>query len=265
MATKADLMVQNARALIGNGYAWGSSGQICTQALLDKLAKQYPAQTNLLTVCPKWIGKRIYDCATFVRACLRAAGIEICSGASSQWRGDYWQDKGVAADMPMDKPCILYNASANANPMGHTGIYLGDGNVIDCRGSREGVMLSPLTSRQWSHYAVPRGLYDAIDLLTGTVQAATGNWVRMRRFASADAGTVLKVPLGATLTVTERGSEWCAVMDSTGHSGYMMTQFLSVGGADDATYTVQLLDATAAEKDALRAACERVTVETNVG
>ena len=260
-------MTTNALALVGNGYAWGATGQICTQSMLEKLAKAYPDQPNLLSICPKWIGKRIYDCATLVAAALRAAGITICSGASSQWNGDYWAEKGTIDNMPEGKPCILYNESKNARPMGHTGVNLGDGTAVDARGSAAGVVRSAITSRAWSHYAIPYHLFDTIDALSADVIAPSGSCVRMRRFASQDSGTVRKVPLGERLTVTGRGSEWCGVIDSGGHSGYMMSEFLAFEGeiVTAPTYTVQLLDASEGERAAIVAACSRVRVERNVG
>ena len=59
-----------------------------------------------------------------------------------------------------DKVCILYRESASANPMQHTGIYLGDGYVMDARGSASGVVYSKLSSYGWTHWAIPKGLYD---------------------------------------------------------------------------------------------------------
>lgn len=266
MATRADLMVINAQALVGCGYVWGATGQICTQAVLDQLAKDYPDQPNILAVCPKWIGKRVYDCATFVRACLRAAGINICSGATSQWKGDYWEVKNTIDQMPKDRPCVLYY-NKTGSTMQHTGIYLGGGDVIDARGSKEGIIQSRIDSRVWTHYAVPRGLYELIEMITAMVVANSGGTVRMRRYASSTSATIRNVPLGETLQITEQGNEWAAVMDAAGHSGFMMRKFLALAGevGDTATYTVQLLDATATERDVIKAACPRVEVAQNVG
>jgi len=266
MATRAEMMVTNAKALVGCGYAWGATGQICTQAVLNQLAKLYPDQPNLMEICPKWIGKRIYDCATLVRACLRAAGINICSGATSQWKGDYWEEKGTIDQMPKDRPCVLYY-NKTGTVMQHTGIYLGDGTVIDARGSREGVIQSKLESRVWTHYTVPKGLHEAIEVITATVVANSGGTVRMRRYASTTSATIRNVPLGEQLQITEQGNEWAAVMDDSGHSGFMMRKFLAIEGdlGDQDTYTVQLLDATAAERDVIQKACPRVEVAKNVG
>ena len=268
--TRREQMALAARKLPGCGYVWGARGEVCTQALLNRLAKQYPDQTNILSVCPKWIGKPVYDCATLVRACLAEAGIEICSGASSQWRGDYWESKGEIADMPRDKPCVLYNESASANPMGHTGIYLGDGWVVDARGSREGVLLSRLDSRPWSHYAVPRGADEPVQIETATVRAESGSTVRLRKGPSKSTSTLAKVPLGTEVAVLGRETGWARIV-AGGNTGYMMLQFLDFGGGEGgnqpeaATYTITLLDATEAERAAIVAACGRVTVERNVG
>lgn len=259
-------MVANARALVGCGYVWGATGQLCTEAVLAQLQKQYPDQPNISSICTKWIGRRVYDCATLVRACLRAAGISICSGATSQWKGNYWDEQGTIDLMPRDKPCVLYY-SKDGKTMQHTGLNIGDGVVIDARGSREGVIQSDIDSRVWTHYAVPHGFYEAVDIVRATVTAISGKTVRMRRYASTSSATIRNVPLGEALQVTEIGSEWAEVMDYQGHSGFMMRKFLAIEGevGDTSTYTVQLLDATAAERDMLVAACPRVRVDKNVG
>lgn len=271
LTTRRALMAQAALQLPGCGYVWGATGQTCTQKLLTQLAKQYPAQPKILTVCPKWIGKRVFDCGTLVRSCMAAGGMAICSGASSQWKGDYWQAKGPIAQMPGDKPCVLYNESPSASPMGHTGIYLGDGWVVDARGSAEGVLKSRLESRPWSHYAEPKGADELVTIEIAIVTAASGSTVRLRKSPSKSASLVDALKLGTQAIVLERTSSWARIA-AQGLTGYMMIDYLDFGAdpgtgvqPEAATYTILLLDATEAERAALVKACGRITVEKNVG
>jgi hypothetical protein len=88
----------------------------------------------------------------------KLVGIKMPHGASSQWKGEYWDAKGEIAGMPLDKICFVYNDMPDADPMGHVGIYLGDGYVVDSRGHAYGVKHSPLTSYAWDHYGLLKGL-----------------------------------------------------------------------------------------------------------
>jgi hypothetical protein len=102
--------------------------------------------------------KPAYDCSGLTKEAAKLIGMTMPHGASSQWKGDYWDDKGPIAQMPMDKVCFVYHEMESADPMGHVGIYLGDGYVVDARGHAYGVKHSALLSYAWDHYGIPKGL-----------------------------------------------------------------------------------------------------------
>ena len=54
----------------------------------------------------------------------------------------------------------------------------------------------------------------------------TGNSLNLRESANANAKVLTTIPNGTQLTVTSRGSAWCAVVYN-GTAGYVMTQFLT--------------------------------------
>lgn len=245
--SRADELRAWALSKVGCGYVWGARGETCTEALLTMLQAQYPDQTNISTVCRKWLGKPVYDCATLVRYGLKAVGITICSGASSQWRGDYWTEKGPISAMPKGKVCVLYNESANANPMGHTGINLGDGYAVDARSSARGVIRSALGSRTWSHYAIPRGLYDEtaaeaesekVEKMQAMVYADDLNPVKLRERPTKAASYIAKVPCGEAVEVLEQADGWARVVWGD-FQGYIMAEFLDVSESDKAAKATQ--------------------------
>ena len=124
---------------VGYGYVWGATGQVLTRAVLDSLIAKH--KTNVrMPLAEKWLGKKVFDCASLVSEAVRInLGLKMVAGASSQWKGNYWDKKGTIDTLPKDRVVILYRESPQANPMQHTGIYLGNGKFIDARGTDSGV------------------------------------------------------------------------------------------------------------------------------
>ena len=104
--------------------------------------------------------KNIWLCR-FSSNIIHKGGISIESGASSAWRNTDWAENGDISQMPHEKVCILYKHMNDGDGMQHTGVYLGDETFVDANGSREGVIgPNSLSSFPWTHYGIPRGLYE---------------------------------------------------------------------------------------------------------
>lgn len=236
MATKAERLKEWALSKKGCGYVWGATGYVLTQSKLDALKDQYPDYVSQ-SKNGKWIGKEVYDCAQFTRKAAKEVGITLVSGASSQWKKTDWEDKGPINTLPVNKVCFLYRESASANPMQHTGIYLGDGTVMDARGSNSGVVFSQLGSYGWTHWAIPKGLYDDYTaaepeevlpvIYQATVTASSGNTVRMRAGADSGAAVLKAIKLGEKVDVVEETNDTWSKIIYSGMTGYMMKKFLA--------------------------------------
>lgn len=231
--SKADKVKEWALSKKGCGYVWGATGYVLTQSKLDSLIKQYPDYVSQ-SKNGKWLGKQVFDCAQFTRFAMKEVGITLVSGASSQWKKTDWEAKGTIDTLPKNKVCILYRESPSANPMQHTGIYLGDGYVMDARGSSSGVVYSKLSSYSWTHWAMPKGLYDEITidpeevlpvLYQAKVVAESGSTVRMREGASSNADIVKNIKLGQIVDVVAELDGWLKIVHD-GDMGYMMSKFL---------------------------------------
>jgi len=87
--------------------------------------------------------------------------------------------------------------------------------------------------------------------LTAVVTAPTGSTVNMRRSPNNKSALVEKVPIGETVDVLERGTEWCKIKWKW-YTGYMMTVFLAF---DDppvvGDYTITIYNLTKEEADML--------------
>lgn len=214
---------------IGDGYCWGATGKTLTQAYLDQLIKQYPGHVSQ-SQNSKYLGKTVWDCASFVRGAMKTVGISMVSGATSQVKKTKWQVFGTIDNLPKDKICCLYRW--NGSSYQHTGIYCGDGYVVDARGSKSGVIKSTLASYPWTHFGIPEGLYEEQKpsevykvLYQAKVYAESGSTVRMRSEPSASAKVLKQIPIGTMIDIIEEGEEWCKIgCDRT--VGYMMTKFI---------------------------------------
>ena len=145
-------VVEYAKSKIRCGYIWGATGQKCTQALINKLSKNRHVDPN---IAKKWIGKEVFDCAGLVAKAFQQVGIRLATGATSAWGKTSWQSKGEISTLPKNKVCILYRQEGGK--MQHTGIYLGNGEYIHAKGSREGVVKERMPGK-WTHWGIPKGL-----------------------------------------------------------------------------------------------------------
>lgn len=208
MTNAMDKAVAFAKSKIGCGYIYGATGWVCTPSRRAQQAAQYPEQyDNIMGVGAKWDGKECYDCAQLTRKAVEAAGGFLPSGANSQWKGDYWLEKGDIGDLPYDTPCFVYRRNANGVAQ-HTGLYIGDGWVIEARGTREGIIRSRLEDYPWTDYAVHTvtatlsvGHEDMTLPYWCVVKTKTGGGISIWA-TSAKAVRVAAVPEGARVLVT---------------------------------------------------------------
>jgi hypothetical protein len=167
---KSETIRECAISKVGCPYIFASHGEKCTPAYREKQQKSKPDYAaNIKKYCPILSGKQVacngckykdkpsYDCSGLSKEAGKLIGITLPHGASSQWKGDYWDEKGAIDQMPLHTVCFVYNAMDSADPMGHVGIYLGNGYVVDARGHASGVMYSPLSSYAWDHFGILKG------------------------------------------------------------------------------------------------------------
>lgn len=227
----------------GLGYIYGATGWVCTPARRQAQAAQYPEQAaRILGDGARWDGVICYDCAQLVRAAVAAAGGYLPSGATSQWRwaGERggWLARGAIDDLPEVAGVILYREGGGA--MQHTGVYLGGGEAVDARGTREGVVRGRVDGYPWTHWAMPvvdEGEGD--DMGLATVTAASGSTVNLRAAAETGAAVLERVAVGARVTVLGEGEMWSRVRTDRA-TGYMQTQFLTRDDGEGECVTVTL-------------------------
>lgn len=95
LSTKEQAIKEWALSQVGYGYVWGATGQILTRSVLEQLIARHGTNVKMPTA-EKWIGKKVFDCASLVaEASRQILNLKMVSGASSQWKGNYWESKGT--------------------------------------------------------------------------------------------------------------------------------------------------------------------------
>ena len=247
---------------IGDYYIWGSTGYVLSKSKLDELIAQYPNYVSY-SKNSKAIGHRVWDCASLVRYAMKQVGISMVSGATSQWKKTKWARKGTIDQLPKDQVACLYRWTGSV--MQHTGIYLGDGYVIDARGSGAGVIKSKLSSYPWTHFGQPQGLIkkeQTNEVISVSYQAKvvadSGSTVRMRSAPSKEASVSATIALGTIVDVVEEAEGWCGIIYN-GQKVYMMSQFLEKTKSEEGLYYVRIKCGSQSEAEQLASILRQAT------
>jgi len=142
-----------AKSKEGCGYALGTQGDKLTKTKYKELKKIYKGEFKDET--RQWLNKECYDCSGLVMVAYGKVGVKLPRNANDQWLYADWKKKGDIKDLPKDKVCILYQKGKDK--MIHTGIYIGNGIVIEAGGAKRGVLETSLEDGHWTNYAIPNG------------------------------------------------------------------------------------------------------------
>lgn len=171
--TKGRAIADYAISKLGCAYIYGGYGEKqCTPAFRRERASAYPSQKgNTYANCPvlsgkqkkcdgcQWHGKQAYDCAQLTRYACKAAGQELPSGATNQWEQVAWAAKGTIDTLP-DAPGVLLYQSNGKGGMRHTGVCIGNGEAVEARAAKYGVVQTALQDRPWTHWGALPGVLE---------------------------------------------------------------------------------------------------------
>ena len=259
---KASDLVQYAVNAVGGGYCWGADGQVCSPAVRQELANRTSnteTRNNLLSLCAKWDGKKVWDCSGLFRGAWRAL-LKYRSGGATGIYSKWCTEKGTIDSMPDEPGIAVFRGTPNN--MEHVGLYIGNGEVIDARGSAKGVVRGTLESYgRWTHW----GRLEDVDYSEGeteekptvtdvkwraTVKTKTGNGISLWDTPLKSA-SVQRVPEGAAVDVLYEAG-----------NGFVLASYGGVRGYADAGYLVRENGSAGdsdANSDRLEALEERVS------
>ena len=144
-------LVEYAKAQLGRPYWYGTFGQKASKELYDQKKDQYPKQ-YAWDYAPGAAGKKVHDCVGLIKGYLWCDSPENtkptynpAQDKSANAMLTACKTKGEIATMP-EVPGLLvfYN--------GHVGVYIGGGEVIECRSRKYGVVKTKLKDRPWKNW-----------------------------------------------------------------------------------------------------------------
>ena len=135
----------------GWGYVWGTFGDVLTPALLRQKISQYPSQVGgqQTFISTSWINKRVVDCVGLIKAYLwwdESKNNPVYTPAQDKTADGYHDMatiKGTMDNMPELPGICLWRK-------GHVGVYIGNGNVIESKGTAYGVVKSEVRNGSWT-------------------------------------------------------------------------------------------------------------------
>lgn len=137
----------------GWGYVWGTFGQVLTTQVLDQKSRQYWSQVGNRKefIRQLWLNKRVADCVGLIKAAMWWVGDNSNPryNASQDMTADGYYNKagmkGPINDLPELPGLCLWRK-------GHIGIYIGNGEVIEAKGTEYGVVKTEVRQGTWTHW-----------------------------------------------------------------------------------------------------------------
>ena len=141
----------------GWGYVWGLNGELYTQEMADKYKKNKRRtsssrnpETYWTEDCKKWIGKMAADCSGGIVGAIRTKEPSYGDRSANSFKSQF-TESGKASDIPEIPGLAVWRS-------GHIGIYEGNGNVLEFRGTNYGAVRTKLASRDFTHWGKIKGV-----------------------------------------------------------------------------------------------------------
>lgn len=139
----------------GWGYVWGTYGSVLTKSYYNAKLEQYPEEIGGYAefIEANWLGRRTADCNGLIKGYgwLNPDTHEVEYGTNGM--PDIGADtmytnaseKGTIDSIPEIPGLAVWHE-------GHIGIYIGDGKVIEAKGTKYGVVETELSAGGWTHW-----------------------------------------------------------------------------------------------------------------
>ena len=160
-------LAEYAIAQLGRPYWWGCFGQLADGVLYAQKKKQYPGYYTATDFSSQY-GQKVHDCVGLIK------GYLWCDGPDGSPKYVGAQDvaveglykkcsrKGDIYTLPETPGVCVFMAN-----MGHVGVYIGNGEVVEAMGHAYGVVKTRLENRGWAYWGMPDWIeYGAVDVET---------------------------------------------------------------------------------------------------
>ena len=144
-------LVEYVKGQIGRPYWFGCFGQKASTSLLTSKRKQYPSYYEDADFALQF-GKKVHDCGGLIKGAIFCDGaIDAAPKYNKKYDVDsdtmltQCSESGAIGTLPEIEGVLVFKK-------GHVGVYVGNGNVVEARGHRYGVLESKLNDVGWTHW-----------------------------------------------------------------------------------------------------------------
>jgi len=137
----------------GWGYVWGTFGQVLTESFLQQKLKQYPQGVGSYEsfIRANWMGRKVADCSGLIKGYYWTDEngkfkYDSKTDVTADTMLDIAKEKGYIGTIP-EVPGVLVHRK------GHVGIYIGNGYVIEAKGTKYGVVKTKLSNGSWTAWS----------------------------------------------------------------------------------------------------------------
>lgn len=133
------------------GYIYGTAGELWT-------AEKQAAATREQTVKygKRWIGHNVVDCSGIFSWAFKQLGGYCYHGSNTMYKS-YCTSKGKLTSSTALKPgYAVFTGTEDAHD--HVGLFIGDGWVIEARGTQYGVVKTKLSDKKWTYWGELKGV-----------------------------------------------------------------------------------------------------------
>lgn len=154
----AEALIEKFQYALDNdwGYIWGTAGDLWTEAKQKAATRE---QTQLYG--RKWVGHYVADCSGLFTWAFKKLGGYMYHGSNTMYKS-YCTAKGTLSkgkrtDGQTLKPGTAVFTGTEDNH-GHVGLYIGDGYVIEAKGTQAGVIRSKASDKKWTYWGELKGV-----------------------------------------------------------------------------------------------------------
>lgn len=139
----------------GWGYVWGTYGNVLDKNLFQAKLEQYPDNVGDYEefIRENWLGKRTTDCVGLIKGYgwydPVTGRINYATNGMPDINANSMYESAVEKGNIDTIPEVLGLAVWRT---GHIGIYIGNGQVIESKGTKYGVIETKLTDGSWTHW-----------------------------------------------------------------------------------------------------------------
>lgn len=226
------------------GYIYGKTYELWTEAKQKAVENDPNGREQTKQYGRKWIGHYVTDCSGLFYWAFKELGGYMYHGSNTMWN-KYSTAKGKLingkrSDGKELKPGSAVYMNKTGTDRSHVGLYIGNGEVIEAKGTAYGVVKSKVNAwDEWSELVGVDYEEQKEDVVIVAKQAVViGGDLNIRSAKSTTAKRIGGIPNGTTIEVMSDDGTWASI-NYKNMTGFVMSKYLKYEEYDGTTIVVE--------------------------